>query len=164
MDVQDVQARASSTITIGPCCVGTCQVQESTCPPLYSGPTQRGVSGHPFPRVLESLVHTPCLSWMDSHINPTPNPHRSIDHLPTESIKRPTRSQIAPLQTVPVFRSPCHTPHTTLASPPFPSRPGTSIPIDHYMEGLQMANICFWKERTKPSRRMSYQRPAITAD
>ncbi len=41
--------------------------------------------------------------------NPTSNSHPSIDHSPKELINRPTRSRIAPLETVPVFRSPCHT-------------------------------------------------------
>jgi len=96
-------------------------------------------------------------------LSPTPNPpnpHRSIDHSPTKSKKRPTKSQIAPLETVPVFLSPFHTPHTALASPPFPSHPGTSIPIDidHRLEGLQMANNRrrARKKRTKPSQRMYF--------
>ncbi len=95
-----------------------------------------------------------------SPLHSTPNSHRQIDHSPTELIKRPTRSQpeIAPLESVPVFRSPCHTPHTTLASPPFPNRPGTSTPMDHRLEGLLMENNRRWtrKEQTKPSRRMSF--------
>jgi hypothetical protein len=42
-----------------------------------------------------------------------------------------------------------------LASPPFPSRPGISIPIYHHFEGLLMANNRrrTRKKRTKQNRR-----------
>ncbi len=79
--------------------------------------------------------HVPCLdgrvwdTWnrrpmvkQRSLPNPTPNSRQSIDHSPTELIKRPTKSQIALLESVPVFRSPCYTPRTA-------SRPGTSFTV-----------------------------------
>src|SRR6266446_5120977 len=89
--------------------------------------------------------------------NPTPNLHQSIDHSSTESIKRPTRSRLKLCSSSDLPGRACHTPHTALTSPPFPSRPGTSIPMDHHLEGLQMANNRrrTRKKRTKPRRRMA---------
>ena len=98
-----------------------------------------------------------CAGKRPSLSNPTPNSHRPTDHPPTELINRPTGSQIAPLEVEPVFRSPHHTPSTTLASPPFPGHPRTSIPIDHRLEGLQMANnhCQALEKQTEPSQGMS---------
>src|SRR6266478_8827165 len=61
--------------------------------------------------------HHATISLTSNPLFPTqhPNSHQSIDHSPTESIKRPTRSQIVLIETVPVFRSPC-----ILPTPPSP--------------------------------------------
>src|SRR5258708_2765231 len=53
-------------------------------------------------------------------------------------IKRLTRSQNARKR----VRHPFPPPYSsaTLAPPPFPSRPGTSIAIEHHFEGVHIAN------------------------
>ncbi len=113
-----------------------------------------GVMAHG--RMITAQTPSHCRSLSPSP-QPTPNTHRPIDHSPEEVSNRPTRCQIAPLEIVPVFRSRCHTPRTALASPPFPSRPGTPILIGRRLRGLQMANNRrrTRKKRTNPSRRMS---------
>ncbi len=73
---------------------------------------------------------------------------------PLEALRQHNVSQLGHMVTFYI------TPRTALASPPFPSRPGTSIPTDHRLdslEGLQMANNRRWtqEKRTEPSRRMS---------
>ena len=63
--------------------------------------------------------------------------------------KRRAPHQISPPYFSTTFDSP--------ASPPFPSRPGISIPIDCRSEALPMDNNCRhnWGKRTETSRRMS---------
>jgi hypothetical protein len=76
-----------------------------------------------------------------------------------------TKSQIAQLKGVPGAPHQIFPPYSVsaaFASPPFPSRPGISIPIDSHSEGMLMAgnqkrrSLRIWEKRAKQNRRMSF--------
>src|SRR5258708_32984031 len=92
----------------------------------------RVISKHPPLNTEFSLMSSP------TYVEPI----RSIDKSTNKVTNNPARK--------PSYSS------TNLVPPPFPSRPGTMVAIEHHSEGVQMAN----NHRSMSS---NMQRPAMTA-